>query len=436
MKKILFLVPLIILAGCQPKILPVKSRSASVSLTDINIGTTANDGTGDPLRTAFGKVNSNNTLIENAFATVSTTTEVRGIINDSIDYLRDNALPAEDIFWQKTDTIDGTAKQLATQTDIENLEGGGGGYSKYKIQFVVGASGFPANGDSTVTHTTWAGKEVELYRDGLSQRYNSTATNTVDGFRLNNTTGAITVNPLFSTGEIIKIDAYNPVTVEWLTLTGTESTLLTGLRAGYKLDESSGTAVTDVTGTYSGTSTGTAGVTGRYGYGRSYATNQYSDLGTSVADLGTSDFTISLWVYMPDLLETPMALAGNFGTAPYFQLLIDDTNKAGLRINFNGTDVYLWANSALSATTWTHVAATVDRDGNATLFINGSAQTDVESISTYSAVSMNSNNTFAIGRMGSWAGYYLTGTIDDVYIHTKILSAGEFTEIQGGPHPW
>ncbi len=80
MKKLLFL--LVIITACQRDIVPVKSRSASVSLTDVNIGTTANDGTGDPLRTAFQKVNANNALIENAFATVPTVTEMRDAISD------------------------------------------------------------------------------------------------------------------------------------------------------------------------------------------------------------------------------------------------------------------------------------------------------------------------------------------------------------------
>ena len=66
MKKLLFL--LVIITACQRDIVPVKSRSASVSLTDINIGAYANDPAADPLRTAFQKVNANNALIEAAIA--------------------------------------------------------------------------------------------------------------------------------------------------------------------------------------------------------------------------------------------------------------------------------------------------------------------------------------------------------------------------------
>lgn len=36
------------------------------SLTDVNIGTTPNDGTGDPLRTAYDTINGNNAILEAA----------------------------------------------------------------------------------------------------------------------------------------------------------------------------------------------------------------------------------------------------------------------------------------------------------------------------------------------------------------------------------
>ena len=69
MKKIL-IVLIFIFAACSPRITPIKSRS----LETVNIGTTANDHTGDPLRTAFQKVNllmleANRIGIQNILAT-------------------------------------------------------------------------------------------------------------------------------------------------------------------------------------------------------------------------------------------------------------------------------------------------------------------------------------------------------------------------------
>lgn len=431
MKKIIILLFGLILISCQDKIVPGKSRSVTVSLSDINVGATPNDGTGDPLRSAFLKVNANNTIIENAFATVPTVTEMRAEISDSIQKLIDSADIADDYYYLKT-------SGEALEAQIANLEGAGGGYSKYKIQFVVGASGFPADGDSTVTHTTWSGKEVELYRDGLSQRYNSTATNTVDGFRLNNTTGTITVNPAFSTGEIIKIDAYNPVTIEWLTLSGTESTLLTGLRGFWKLDETTGTAVNDATGVYNGTTTATVGTVGHFGYAETFdGSNDYVNLGTTVGDVGTNDFSVTAWVYCTGAPANRAGIFGNWGSYPYFYLGIDYNRTVVASLNFNNTRIEIESDNPLILNSWTHIAITADRSGNVTLYINGVAQPDVKSISAHSAVNVVNNNTSAIGQIGNTlSGYNFTGIIDDVGLWIKALSSGEVTEAMNKTHPF
>ena len=169
MKKLLFL--LVIITACQRNIVPVKSRAVSLSLTDVNIGTTANDGTGDPLRTAFQKVNANNALIENAFATVSTTTEMRGEINDSLDALKAAALESSDYFWEKVDTVGGSGEDvLVTATGladaIAEIEVGGTSTGITKsLEFIVGTtSGAPTNGDSTVYHPAFVDKHTYVYR--------------------------------------------------------------------------------------------------------------------------------------------------------------------------------------------------------------------------------------------------------------------------------
>ena len=199
MKKLLFL--LVIITACQRDIVPVKSRSASVALTDVNIGTTANDGTGDALRTAFGKVNSNNTLIENAFATVPTETEMRDEIGDTIQALKENALALGDYSFLRTEadapgeavTYEGMVNYVAANGGT----GGGGGYEW--TEFIVGTTtGSPANADTSFTISQMSGDVIELYRGTTSdlhkQWLNETATNGKTGYRYNSS-GTIVVRP-------------------------------------------------------------------------------------------------------------------------------------------------------------------------------------------------------------------------------------------------
>jgi hypothetical protein len=227
MKKLLFL--LVIITACQRDIVPVKSRAVSLSLTDVNIGTTANDGTGDPLRTAFQKVNANNALIEAAIAATSTTTEVRGIVNDSIDGLRTNALSLSSLAFTRADSNDYgeavTRNWVETYVAANGGSGGSGGSGKYMLQFIVGStSGAPANGDTTMTVSALANMHIDLFRgttaDLHRQDLNRTATNGKTGYRFNSS-GTIVVRPAWATGDRAIIEAVPVAGVSWITLGST-----------------------------------------------------------------------------------------------------------------------------------------------------------------------------------------------------------------------
>lgn len=226
MKKILFLLFSFILFSCQKDIVPVKDRSASVTLTDVNIGTTANDGTGDPLRTAFQKINANNALIEASIATTSTTTEVRGIINDSIDNLKELAVPLSSVAFLRADA-DGAGEAVTYEGMVNyvaaNGGSGGGTSSKTMLQFVVGSTtGAPANGDTTFTVPALANMHIDLSRgttSSLTKQYlhRTTYLRPYKGYRFNSS-GTIVVNPAFTTGDSVVIEAVPIANVSWLTL--------------------------------------------------------------------------------------------------------------------------------------------------------------------------------------------------------------------------
>lgn len=59
--------------------------SLSNLISNVNIGTTANDGTGDPLRTAFQKINSNFSIIDAYIsANYYTKSEVNALFNSYV----------------------------------------------------------------------------------------------------------------------------------------------------------------------------------------------------------------------------------------------------------------------------------------------------------------------------------------------------------------
>ena len=439
MKKLLFL--LVIITACQRDMVPVKSRSASVALTDVNIGTTANDGTGDALRTAFGKVNSNNTLIENAFATVPTVTEMRDAIADTNQYNKEQAIPISTLAFMQADsnsyggamTYNGVVNYVAANGGT----GGGGGYEW--TEFIVGTTtGSPANADTSFTISDMAGDVIELYRgttaDLHKQWLNETATNGKTGYRYNSS-GTIVVRPAWATSDRAYIKAVPPSGVSKITLSGGASTLLTGLRAGWKMDETSGTQVNDVLSTYTGTTTATVNQPGKFGRAHSFNGSQIATFGLDVGDLGTSDFSYSCWIYVPVLQSAYNGFFEVQGSASFYSCLDTDNHIRSVITFDDATYINTTSNAAITAGEWVSIIMTYDRDGTSKLYINGTLQTDQENVSAGAAVNIQTALPLRIGRGGN-STWYFNGSIDDVYLWTKVLTQDEVNAILLNSYPW
>lgn len=443
MKKIIILMLGILMVSCQKDIVPVKTRSVSLSLTDVNIGTTANDGTGDALRTAFQKVNANNALIENAFATVSTTTEMRGEINDSLDALKAAALESSDYFWEKVDTVGGSGEDvLVTKTvmnaAIAEVEVGGTSTGITKsLEFIVGTTeGAPANGDSTVYHTAFVDKHTYVYRgttaDLHRQHYNATARNGITGYRMSNDT--VIVRPAFSTGDRVAIQPID--SIEFLTF-GTNS-LLNGLMAYWKLDDSGSTAE-DAHSTNDGTIS--AGVTtGETGV----IVDAFDFNGTSSnvsfgkACRPTEGLSISLWFNIADI--TSGGDQWFVGNGVYstnwcgYWVSINITGQINFRLGTNtATLLDKTYESGLDDGSWHHVACTWDGT-NAYIYVD-----NVKSTATAYSTDIVYVTACTL-RMGSNAyadGTFYGGLLDEVAIYNRALTDAEVEDLYGElPYPF
>lgn len=363
-----------------------------------------------------------------------------------------NALDIEDYIFLRADadnpgeamTYEGVVNYVAANGGT----GGGGGYEY--TSFIVGTTtGAPANADTAITISQMAGDVIEVYRgttaDLDKQWLNETATNGKTGYRYNSS-GQIVVRPAWATNDRAFIKAVPSSAVAKITLSGGASTLLTGLRAGWKMDETSGTQVNDVLSTYTGTTNATVGQAGMRGYAETFdGVDDYVNLGQTVGDVGTNDFSVSGWIYLTAWATdyNSAGIAGNWGDSPYFYTGVYTETSAGedhkIRavVNFAGSNQSIYSNSAISLDTWTHVAIVADRSGVLTMYVNGVAQTDTEDISAHVAVDVSNNNTFAIGRIGSTlSGHYFTGSIDDVFLWTKALTSDEVGEAMDATHPW
>jgi hypothetical protein len=337
------------------------------------------------------------------------------------------------------EALDDNANYIQAMIDASLASYGGGSGTSGQYAYLSGitgvTAGFPGAGDSLVIHTNFIGRYPIVFREGnFQQRHENNLS--YDGYRFNTTTGTLTFRPPFAAGEQLEIWATNTILYQQLTPEGgegaggepPENVLLDNLRAYWSFDEVSGTTVSDKTGTYPGVSNGSTEPYGMNGYTRSYTRSHshYSYFGATVGDMGTDDFSISLWYYKPELIEGHLGILGNWGSVPYWYLTLDEGSN-NVYFQFNpSSPVNTYANSAPAASTWIHVAVTVDRSGDVTMYINGTAQTDVDDISASSAVAMDNNATFSVGRIGNHIdGYYFHGYIDDVALFRGLVLTQE-----------
>jgi hypothetical protein len=343
-----------------------------------------------------------------------------------------------------------TYKQIITYNQLLNYEGGGSGISYGKLAFRVDSNGLSSylSGDSTLTETSFIGKHVEVYRDGERQLVKDKFYHVNNTIEFNSSTGRITFHPPFTTNEQIIIDVSQPINWESIYLTGSENDLLTGLRACWKLDESTGTSLSEQVNDYTatainGASVGSNGIDGRsVSFARASA--QYLSAGSVVGDVGTSDFTYSAWVYIPTLYGYDMGIMGNWQEGyPFFYLKIDSYNYIYATINFGGSNITISSNSPITASEVTNIIVTHDRSGLMTMYVNGTAQTTTADISASSAVSIVNSSDFNIGCIGnaySGSNLYFNGTIDESAIWNRVITSDEISTINWGEtgdfYPW
>lgn len=440
MKKLLYLfVVFFLFSACQKQIVPSKSRA----FYQVNVGSTANDGTGTTIRQAFQWQNSN----------WSAQTDTNKIDRDSLAVHRtaiQNRYTKDQIKEVINDTIearlnDATDINTIVDAKIDSIVGVGANVSLDKLQFIVGTTtGAPANGDSILTHASIAGKEVSVYRgttgDLHKQYYNLTATNGKTGFRFTSSTGTVTVRPTFATGDRVLVEATDPIAVTWLTLSGGESTLLTNLVAGWQLNETSGSTVYDVKSTYNSTiSNVTMGGAGKFGSCAIFDAASDKITGPTTG-LELTTFSVSLWVKTsstppddPRLLISKRILGPNRG---FSIAQMDATNNIVFYV-FNSVYGYaaVFTSGTIADGNWHNVICTYDGSANLRVYIDGSEDANSPEAWTYAPDYAAGTTPFYIGNSLYGTDGFI-GSMDDIYIWDKVLSSQERTDLQTKTYPF
>jgi len=160
---------------------------------------------------------------------------------------------------------------------------------------------------------------------------------------------------------------------------------------------------------------------------------EYVNLG-DVLDMGTSDWTASAWFKTTDTTFNLISKSLLGGTQGRWALLYDSTQWL-VFMEGNAVRNFTYASSAELDDRWHLATATWDRDGNETLYIDGVSVGTPVDISADNGLDMQNANVTLIGRYqdgsggAGYEGYDLNGSIDDVRVYNRVLSASEVARL-------
>lgn len=149
--------------------------------------------------------------------------------------------------------------------------------------------------------------------------------------------------------------------------------------------------------------------------------NDYVDCGNSATLDPTDEATIQAWVRIGQLPSTAghiMAIAGRSGAGTDLDLQVETDNRFKFYV---GAGYVAVSNTVAQTDRWYHIAGTYQAANNVKVYINGT----LEKTTLISITRAPNPGKFCIGQSGFWPGRFFNGTIDEVGIYDRALSAEE-----------
>ena len=206
-----------------------------------------------------------------------------------------------------------------------------------------------------------------------------------------------------------------------------------GLVAYYKLDETTGTTAIDSHGSNNGTANNsrvfTSSITGIVNTGADFTQgNDYINLSDISWVDNTDEITVSVWVYFSSVTSRGSIIVKSHGYGPddmVFVLEIIDGDRFNFQtrdVNDNHEEVRIDPTDWFVPAQWYHIVGVLSST-NISLYVNGSL---ANSTARTGSGNFNPNsNILAIGKYGSWNGYYFSGYVDEVGFWNRALTPEE-----------
>ncbi|MFH1878734.1 MAG: LamG-like jellyroll fold domain-containing protein [Candidatus Omnitrophota bacterium] len=304
-------------------------------------------------------------------------------------------------------------------------------------------------GRDLITADTWHHVAVVLDRDGLARVYLDGAEDySVDISGLAgeiNSTSDLTIGRRAKGSAMYFNGGIDDVIIYGRALKGSEITdiytgisITSGQAASWNFDEGTGSyahdsSANDITGELRG---------GPVWLNRERVlsldgTNDYVSVADNAAlDIGISDLSISVWVKLDEAKKFGAIVNKNGYNAvgPSYHLGIDDYGKVQFTLGDGNQEINSYGaagRDTLTAGAWYHIVLVLDRDGMATVYLNGAEDYSV-SIAGLAAADISSASALNIGKRTAGTGMYFDGGMDDLAIYKKVLSSAEVSSLYSG----
>ncbi|MFC1723313.1 LamG-like jellyroll fold domain-containing protein, partial [Nanoarchaeota archaeon] len=168
--------------------------------------------------------------------------------------------------------------------------------------------------------------------------------------------------------------------------------------------------------------------TGYRGKGQRFdGSNDYIETADDPLDFGTGDFSIESWFYIPKHNNDWRSIVNKGGSgAAGYGLTISGSNRLTADIQASGGTNQHVSNAATTVTEgeWHHGVAVFDRDDQVYVYLDGELGAS-EGYSAGNDGSVNSSFAMKIGKFFAGSSWFFNGTIDEVRLWDRALSAQE-----------
>lgn len=216
------------------------------------------------------------------------------------------------------------------------------------------------------------------------------------------------------------------------------------LIARWKMDEGSGTSLSDETTNYPATLSGASWITGKSGSGGALSFDGIDDYAISDAVIGysTNVITICAWVKW-DSFEDQFHVflecgTGWFATSYQYAIFMDTTTTGKIRTYMRGfgSGQLVMEHDRPSSAVWQHLAFILDGStdsGNVKVYLNGALLNGSIVENTRSGTANFSSQRLNIMSRSSGSSLESAGDIDDLRIYSGELEAGEIEYVMENP---